>query len=184
MLLVASSTSQVVWPLKITCLLKMEEMHHWKLSEEEERREESSTYWEYNGLCGLAMDGRKRKGGGSAKSKHSPFMSSQLAASMEGLCPQSRLQRKKLVFFWGSEILTPWLLPCGVLPSWSKITNKQVTAWSFRTVYAEAFLFWFNVHVLFYNQRHLAVDLLKFGPYDKILLELPFQFLTIHTINL
>ena len=44
--------------------------------------------------------GLKRKGEGSAKSKHSPFMSSQLAASVEaGLGPQRRVQRKKLVFF-------------------------------------------------------------------------------------
>lgn len=27
-------------------------MHHWKLSEEEEEVK-SSTYWEYNGWCGL-----------------------------------------------------------------------------------------------------------------------------------
>lgn len=46
-----------------------------------------------------------------------PFLSSQLATSVEGLRPQTRLQRKKLLFFWGSEILTPWLLPCGALPS-------------------------------------------------------------------
>lgn len=37
--------------------------------------------------------------GVSAKSKHSPFESSQLAAGKEGLRPQSRLQWKKLVFF-------------------------------------------------------------------------------------
>lgn len=53
MLRVESSTSQALWPMKTTDLLKMEEMHHWKLSEEEERRGKSSSYWEYNGLCGL-----------------------------------------------------------------------------------------------------------------------------------
>ncbi|KAK9538732.1 hypothetical protein VZT92_003884 [Zoarces viviparus] len=85
--------------MKTTDLLKMEEMHHWKFSEEEERRGKSFAYWEYNGSCGLggqAVDGKKE---GSAKSKHSPFMSSQLAASTEDLGPQRRLQRKKLVFF-------------------------------------------------------------------------------------
>lgn len=38
MLLVFISTSQAFWPIKTTDLLKMKEMHHWKLSEEEERR--------------------------------------------------------------------------------------------------------------------------------------------------
>lgn len=88
----------------------------------------SSTYCDYNGLWWLgeqAMIGEKQGKRGSAKSKHSPFMSSQLAASVKGLGPQSRLQRKKLVFFWGSEILTPWLLPCGVLPSCRK-TNMSL----------------------------------------------------------
>lgn len=65
----------------------------------------------------LTRVSRNKEREGSAKSEHSPFMPSQLAASVEGLGPQSKLQRKKLVFFWGSEILTPWLLPCGVLPS-------------------------------------------------------------------
>lgn len=57
--------------------------------------------------------GREREG--SAKSAHSVYV--QPAGSQCGRAhPQSRLQRKKLVFFCGSEILTPWLL-CGVLPS-------------------------------------------------------------------
>lgn len=80
----------------------MEEMHHWKLSEEEERKGSPPL----TGNIMVCVDwedrpwmGRKKEGEGSAESKHSPFMSSQLAASVEGLGPQSRLQRKKLVFF-------------------------------------------------------------------------------------
>lgn len=96
--------------MKTTDLHKMEEMHPWKLLEEEERRgsplltEKIMVYVDREDRPWL---GRKRKGEGSAKSEHSPFMSSQWAASIEGLSPQSRLQRKKLVFFGGSEILTP-----------------------------------------------------------------------------
>lgn len=88
--------------MKTTDLLKMEEMHHWNLSEEEGRRGNPPL----TGNIMVCVDwedrpwvGRKREGEGSAKSKHSPFMSSQLTADIEGLCPQSRLQRKKLVFF-------------------------------------------------------------------------------------
>lgn len=102
MLLAESSTSQALRPMKTTDFLKMEEMHHWKLSEEEERK--GSPLLTGNIMvCEDWEDrpwmGRKKEGEGSAKSKHSPFMSSQLAASIEGLSPQSRLQRKKLVFF-------------------------------------------------------------------------------------
>lgn len=34
--------------------------------------------------------------------------------------PHSRAQRKKLLFFWGWEIFTLWLLPWGLLPSCNK----------------------------------------------------------------
>lgn len=96
--------------MKTIDLCKMEEMHPWKLSEEEESRgsplltERIMVHVDWEDRPWL---GRKRKGEGSAKSEHSPFMSSQRAASIKGLSPQSRLQRKKLVFFGGSEILTP-----------------------------------------------------------------------------
>lgn len=47
-------------------------------------------------------------------------------AQNQSSAPQSRLQRKKLVFFWGSDIFTPWLLPCGALPSCNKTTQSSV----------------------------------------------------------
>lgn len=45
------------------------------------------------------MVGEKQGSGKIAEIKHSQFMSNQLVASVKGLGPQSRLQRKKLVFF-------------------------------------------------------------------------------------
>lgn len=78
MLLAESSTSRALWHMKPTVILKMEKdaiLEAFRRGSEEGK---SSIYWQYNGLCGLrGLTIAGKKGGGSAQSKNSPFMSSQ-----------------------------------------------------------------------------------------------------------
>lgn len=41
------------------------------------------------------------------------------------ISPHRSVQRKKLLFLGCSVIFTPWLLPCGLLPSWKASQNTQ-----------------------------------------------------------
>lgn len=89
MLLTESSTSQSAGTHEDNKIsLKMEEVQPWKLSEEEEGKGSpplTDNIMVYVDREGRSWVGRKRKkGGGSAESEHSPCMSSQQAGSQCG----------------------------------------------------------------------------------------------------
>lgn len=91
-MLLASEISPAVCSLKTVNPVELEEMHHWKLLEEEESGR--SPLFGGTGHRQEVEEKEKNK-----CQKQAQFVYAELADSYKSLKPHRRLQRKKLVFF-------------------------------------------------------------------------------------